>query len=52
VGAYSTFSTFEWEIFSNVETRAFLISGLYLVLSVVLGLVAVWFGAWLGRAFS
>lgn len=52
VGAYSTFSTFEWEIFANLETRAFLIGGLYLVLSIVLGLIAVWCGALLGRASS
>jgi CrcB protein len=52
VGAYSTFSTFEWEIFSNLETGAFLIGGVYLILSITLGLVAVWFGAWLGRAIG
>jgi CrcB protein len=50
VGAYSTFSTFEWEIFSNLQLGAFLISGLYLCLSVVLGLVAVWCGVLLARA--
>jgi CrcB protein len=50
VGAYSTFSTFEWEIFSNLQLGAFLISGLYLCLSVILGLVAVWCGVLLARA--
>ena len=50
VGAYSTFSTFEWEIFSNLQLGTFLISGLYLGLSIVLGLVAVWCGVLLARA--
>ena len=50
VGAYSTFSTFEWEIFSNLQLGAFLIAGLYLCLSVILGLVAVWGGIHLARA--
>jgi fluoride exporter len=50
VGAYSTFSTFEWEIFSNLQLGTFLIAGLYLSLSVVLGLAAVWCGTLLARA--
>jgi CrcB protein len=50
VGAYSTFSTFEWEIFSNLQLGAFLVAGLYLFLSVALGLVAVWAGIHLARA--
>jgi CrcB protein len=52
VGAYSTFSTFEWEIFSTLQLGAFLIAGLYLCLSVLLGLVAVWGGIVLARAIS
>ena len=44
VGAYSTFSTFEWEILSNLQLGAFLIAGVYLCLSVILGLVAAWCG--------
>lgn len=44
LGAYSTFSTFEWETFSNVQTGSFTIAGLYVVLSIVLGLVGVWCG--------
>jgi CrcB protein len=50
VGAYSTFSTFEWEIFSTLQLGAFLMAGLYLCLSVFLGLAAVWFGILLARA--
>ena len=50
VGAYSTFSTFEWEIFSNLQLGTFLIAALYLCLSVFLGLAAVWLGIVLARA--
>ena len=39
VGAYSTFSTFEWEMFSSLQTGGFLIAALYVVLSIFLGLV-------------
>jgi CrcB protein len=49
VGAYSTFSTFEWETFSNLQTGAFLIAALYVVLSFFLGLVGVWCGALIAR---
>lgn len=49
VGAYSTFSTFEWEIFSNLQLGAFLLAGLYLCLSIVLGLLAVWLGVWMAK---
>lgn len=52
VGAYSTFSTFEWETFSNLQTGAFLTASLYVVLSIVLGLAAVWCGVLLARAFA
>ena len=50
IGAYSTFSTFEWEMFTALETSAFLMCALYLSLSVLLGLVAVWLGAMIARA--
>lgn len=49
VGAYSTFSTFEWEIFSNMQLGAFFVAGLYLCLSVMLGFAAVWCGVMLAR---
>jgi CrcB protein len=52
IGAYSTFSTFEWETYSNLQTGAFLIAGLYVVLSVVLGLAGVWCGVLIARAIS
>ena len=52
IGAYSTFSTFEWEIFSNLNSGAFWVAILYVASSLVLGLVAVALGAALGRAVS
>jgi fluoride exporter len=52
VGAYSTFSTFEWETFSNLETGGLLTATLYVVSSVLLGLVAVWCGALIARSMS
>jgi fluoride exporter len=52
IGAYSTFSTFEWEIFSNLNSGAFWIAVIYVAASLVFGLVAVALGAALGRAVS
>ena len=52
VGAYSTFSTFELEIFVQLETSAFLPASLYVLGSLLVGLLAVWFGVVLGRAVS
>lgn len=49
VGGYSTFSAFEWETFIELQTGAFMIAGLYVTLSIVLGLFAVWLGAMLAR---
>jgi fluoride exporter len=52
IGAYSTFSTFEWETFSNLQTGAFLIAALYVVLSFCVGLIGVWCGVLIARAIS
>ncbi len=52
VGAYSTFSTFEWETFSSLQTGAFFLAALYVALSFFLGLLAVWCGVLLARAVS
>jgi CrcB protein len=49
VGAYSTFSTFEWETFVHLQTSDFLIAALYVSLSILLGLLAVWLGVVLAR---
>ncbi|HEY2470313.1 MAG TPA: fluoride efflux transporter CrcB [Terracidiphilus sp.] len=45
VGAYSTFSSYEWETLSSLRSGAFLVAALYAVGSLILGLVAVWGGA-------
>jgi fluoride exporter len=45
VGAYSTFSTYEWETLSTVRTGAFLLAAFYAISSLILGLVAVWGGS-------
>ena len=50
IGAYSTFSTFEWETFSTLRTGAFFMATLYAVSSLFLGLVAVWAGSLLADA--
>ena len=52
IGAYSTFSTFEWEIFSSLNSGAFWIALLYVAASLVFGLIAVALGAALGKALS
>ena len=45
VGAYSTFSTYEWETLSTLRAGAFALASLYAFGSLFLGLVAVWCGA-------
>lgn len=50
IGAYSTFSTYEWETFSTLRTGAFFMGVLYAVSSLLLGLIAIWAGAMLADA--
>lgn len=49
VGAYSTFSTYEWETISLVRSGAFPMAALYSVGSLILGLAAVWCGLLLAK---
>jgi fluoride exporter len=49
IGAYSTFSTYEWETLTNLRAGAFAIATLYAIGSLILGLVAVWGGSVLGE---
>jgi CrcB protein len=49
IGAYSTFSTYEWETLSTLRSGAFFLAALYAVGSLVLGLVAVWGGSLLAE---
>lgn len=50
IGAYSTFSTYEWETLSTIRSGAFALAALYAVGSLVVGLAAVWCGAALAEA--
>lgn len=50
IGAYSTFSAYEWETFASLRTGAFLLAAVYAVGSLLLGLIAVWFGSRLAAA--
>ena len=52
VGAYSTFSTYEWETLSSMRSGAFLLAALYAVGSLLLGLVAVWGGSLLAEVLG
>ena len=52
VGAYSTFSTYEWETLSNLRAGAFALAALYAVGSLILGLAATWFGVLLADTIS
>jgi CrcB protein len=50
IGAYSTFSTYEWETLSLLRGGAFLEASLYALGSLVLGLVATWAGVMIAEA--
>jgi fluoride exporter len=52
VGAYSTFSTYEWETLSSLRSGAFLVATLYAVSSLLLGLLAVWGGSVLAEVLG
>jgi CrcB protein len=52
VGAYSTFSTYEWETLSTMRSGAFALAALYAVGSLILGLAAVWLGSALAEAIA
>jgi CrcB protein len=52
IGAYSTFSTYEWETLSTLRSGEFLLAALYAGGSLILGLAATWAGAALGEMLS
>jgi CrcB protein len=51
IGAYSTFSTYEWETLTTMRSGAFAIAALYAVGSLILGLAATWAGSALAERF-
>jgi len=51
IGAYTTFSTFEMELFRANSEGAWLIGGAYVVASVVVGYLALWCGVVVARLF-
>ena len=52
VGAYTTFSTFEYETARLVEERHFMLALLNVVLSVIVGFIAVWGGIIAARKYE
>ncbi len=50
IGAYSTFSTYEWETLSTLRSGAFLLGATYAIGSLVLGLAATWLGVLMADA--
>jgi CrcB protein len=50
IGAYSTFSTYEWETLSTLRSGAFALAAIYAGGSLILGLAATWCGAALAEA--
>ncbi|MBO0721981.1 MAG: fluoride efflux transporter CrcB [Blastocatellia bacterium] len=51
VGAYTTFSTFEYETFKLIEDGNILIAALNVILSLTLCFIAVWLGVTAARKF-
>jgi CrcB protein len=49
IGAYTTFSTFEYETFRAVTEGAWMVGGLNVLASVIAGYAALWLGVVLSR---
>jgi CrcB protein len=52
VGAYTTFSTFEYETLRALQDGQIMVAALNVGLSVVVGFLAVWLGVVAGRAMA
>jgi CrcB protein len=50
IGAFSTFSTFEWETLTTLRSAGWILAAVYALGSFILGLVAVWGGSALAEA--
>jgi fluoride exporter len=51
LGAYTTFSTFEFEAFQLTQTKQLLTAFLYVALSFAIGFIGVASGIWLAKRF-
>lgn len=52
IGAYTTFSTFEYETLRSVQEGQWIVAMLNVALSVILGFAGVWLGVATGRAIA
>jgi CrcB protein len=52
VGAFSTFSTFEWEVWSDFVSGDYRIGSLYLMVSLIAGILGIALGAYGARVIS
>jgi len=52
IGAYTTFSTFEYETFRSMQDGEFLIASLNVGLSVIVGFISIWLGVITGKSFA
>ena len=52
IGAFSTFSTFEWETWSDLKNGAFWVGIVYVAVSLVAGLIAVSIGSATARTIA
>jgi fluoride exporter len=52
IGAYTTFSTFEFEAFRSARSGDLVLALLYVVSSVIVGFIAIWLGIASGRALE
>ena len=51
VGAYTTFSTYEYETMQLLQSGAWARAASYVVLSTIVGLAAIFFAMWVARRF-
>jgi fluoride exporter len=49
LGGFTTFSSFAWETLQAVAEGSRVVGFMNIALSLILGMMAVWFGAWLAR---
>jgi CrcB protein len=52
IGAFSTFSTFEWETWSDLTNGAFWLGIGYVAVSLIAGLIAVAIGSFMARSLA